>query len=320
MNKLALTVLAIGCVTGCARSQRDEPVRHTNRVDPNAERVIAAMPGDLRGVAAINMPRILESETMSLLLAPLFEDEAIRDVLVEAEERCGISFFADVTRVFMGFGHDSGRVTIAVLGRFEPRHLASCTRVLLEERLGDAVSFEPRPSGYGVVISEPVLRIEVVERDGVVLFDVPKPMRKVDGRHVFEATPPSLAERGTLADNPAVMAVIGEIDTLQALWMVSSGEPSQAFLTEPPTAMWMDASATSGLDVEIGLRYGSGDAAQIGRTALDSMIDAFLGSPARDLIKRIHLSVDGADAVLSARFDQAQTNQLAALLVTAIGG
>jgi hypothetical protein len=154
----------------------------------------------------------------------------------------------------------------------------------------------------------------------VIVFAGPTPTRPAAGRHVCEAAPPSLADRGTLADNQTLMEVIGEVDTMQAVWMVSSGEPSKDFLTEPPSAIWMDASATRGLDVEVGLRYGSGDAAQIGRGALDSMIDTFLGSPARELIKRIDLSVDGADAVLSARFDQAQTNQLAALLVTAIGG
>lgn len=313
-------VLAAGGVTGCDRRAGDEPVRHVDRVDPHAERVIAAMPGDLRGVAAINLPRVLESETLSLLLAPLFEDEAIRGVLADAEARCGISFFDQVTRVFMGFGDGTGRVTVAVLGRFQPRHLAACTRALLEDRLGDAVAFEPHAAGLGVIVSDPPLRIEIVERDGVVLFDVPQLARDADGRRTFTATPPDVTARGSLADNRALMDVVAEVDTLQAVWMVSTGEPSQRFLTEPPTAMWFDASAARGLDLEVGLRYGSGDAAEIGRTALDTMIDTFLGSPARDLIRRIRLSVDGPDTILTARFDQAQTNQLAALLVTAIGG
>ena len=110
MSKLIVVVLTFGYLTACGASKSEEAAPHKNQVDAHAERVIAAMPGDLRGVASINLPRVLESQTLSLLLAPLFEDASIREVLSDAEKTCGVSLLDDVTRLFLGFGQPHGQI------------------------------------------------------------------------------------------------------------------------------------------------------------------------------------------------------------------
>ena len=251
-------------------------------------------PKDSIALVGLSVPALRDSKVVSAALQDE-KDGAAGRYLAMLDAACGFDVLASIDGVLVGAASDEDvQLDVTVRGRFTRARAEACLSSLFADE--DA----------GPVTRKGALSKLVSDKQTVWLA-------WPDDHTVFITTRTGVGEAwmkdrlrhaDTARQVPALTALLDEVDTGAALWIVAAPpEPGTSPLpgTRPPRALYGSIRLASELEVHAGLRYDApADAAEMAR-ALAAQLEAFKREPLAALwLKEAGFGVRGSDAVFTA--------------------
>jgi hypothetical protein len=272
-----------------------------------AAKTLSFFPKESRGVGSIKVSRIQQSPLYKSFAPKLLAMSGGDKHLDEIKANCGFDPVAAVTEVTIGGDPDADKGVVVVTG-VDRAALKKCAELMSQKH------------------GHPVTVTAEGEYDKLVGGDHGDKFIYWAGDKTFVAGPEKKEElqtvvggKGSVAEEPNFMALLGKVDTNADIWAVFKPDAKMvSSLPIKPQTAFFSISLDKGFDLKLGLGLESDAAAKEWSDKINAKLKELGSSQFGSFTKGVKVGSNGADLRIDIFLDTAQVEQLASFVPMAM--